>query len=181
MLVNWWAWNTEFQNRSCALWPLYHSTATLNQLMFAGIRHSGWTLQCNSVRTPAGREHWWNLLHWQRSSIRYLLQDVKTYFSNIWWSQPLGIRKYKHYKLQLQVSCIVTVCFQRYYCTFIKSTYMLPWFVLERTIECSTDARQQSGGHSQKFTIICYGKYIRVEGCAVWNKGCSVEGRRGLF
>lgn len=79
--------------------------------MFVGIRHCGWTLQRDSVRTPAGRKHWWNILHWQRSAIRYLLQDVKTYFSNVWWSQPLGICKYKYvtyYVNWLFCSCLLS-------------------------------------------------------------------------
>lgn len=101
--------------------------------MFAGIRHCGWTLQRNSVRTPAGGEHWWNLLHWQRSSIWYLLQDIKTYFSNLWWSQPLGICKYEHVVPYIKLAVyFATVCLfsniqHTVYFNCINVSLICPW------------------------------------------------------
>ena len=42
--------------------------------IFLGFRHRGRAVQRDPVRAPARGEHRWDLHHWQRGSLRYLLQ-----------------------------------------------------------------------------------------------------------
>lgn len=53
-----------------------------------GFRHRCWTLQCHTVRPPAGREHRRNVLHRQWSFVRHLLQNIKVEFTHIRRLEP---------------------------------------------------------------------------------------------
>ena len=53
--------------------------------------HSGRTLQRYPIRPPTGRKHRRDFLHRQRGFVRYLLQNSKTYNTNVWRSEPFGV------------------------------------------------------------------------------------------
>ena len=54
----------------------------------AGFRHSCGALQCDVVRSSAGWEHRWDILHWQRGSVWHLLPDSEADDAHLWWPEP---------------------------------------------------------------------------------------------
>ena len=65
--------------------------------LLSGVRHRSWALQRNPVRSPIGREYWWDFLYWQRSPLWHLLPHIEINHSHLWWSQPFSISYHVRY------------------------------------------------------------------------------------
>ena len=54
----------------------------------SGVGHGRWAIQCNAVGASTGGEHRWNLLHWQRGSVRHLFPYTEADYSDLRRPQP---------------------------------------------------------------------------------------------
>jgi len=57
-------------------------------LWCTGVGHSCRTIQCDTVCSSAGWEHWRNLLHRQWGFVRHLFPYTQADNSDLWWPQP---------------------------------------------------------------------------------------------